>query len=56
MGQKIHPYGYRVGITQPHSARWFANTYQYPQYVFEDFLLRQSLIKVLPVENFDCRG
>nr|YP_009774620.1 ribosomal protein S3 [Aphanochaete confervicola]QJA13889.1 ribosomal protein S3 [Aphanochaete confervicola] len=51
MGQKIHPYGYRVGITQPHSARWFANTYQYPQYVFEDFLLRQSLIKVLPVEN-----
>jgi ribosomal protein S3 len=51
MGQKIHPYGYRVGITQPHSVRWFANTYQYPQYVFEDFLLRQSLFKVLPVEN-----
>lgn len=51
MGQKIHPYGYRVGITQPHSARWFANTYQYPQYVFEDFLLRQSLFKNLPVEN-----
>ena len=51
MGQKIHPYGYRVGITQPHSARWFANNYQYPQYVFEDFLLRQSLFKNLPVEN-----
>nr|QIZ74076.1 ribosomal protein S3 [Stigeoclonium sp. FACHB-2430] len=51
MGQKIHPYGYRVGITQPHSARWFANTYQYPQFVFEDFLLRQSLFKNLPVEN-----
>nr|YP_009773655.1 ribosomal protein S3 [Uronema confervicola]QIZ74183.1 ribosomal protein S3 [Uronema confervicola] len=51
MGQKIHPYGYRVGITQPHSARWFANSYQYPQYVFEDFLLRQSLFKDLPVEN-----
>nr|YP_004581346.1 ribosomal protein S3 [Schizomeris leibleinii]AEH05403.1 ribosomal protein S3 [Schizomeris leibleinii] len=51
MGQKIHPYGYRVGITQPHSARWFANTYQYPQYVFEDFLLRQSLFKNLPLEN-----
>lgn len=51
MGQKIHPYGYRVGITQPHSARWFANKYQYPQYVFEDFLLKQSLFKNLPVEN-----
>jgi len=51
MGQKIHPYGYRVGITQPHSARWFANSYQYPQYVYEDFLLRQSLFKNLPVEN-----
>nr|YP_009774551.1 ribosomal protein S3 [Aphanochaete elegans]QJA13742.1 ribosomal protein S3 [Aphanochaete elegans] len=51
MGQKIHPYGYRVGITQPHSARWYAKTYQYPQYVFEDFLLRQSLFKLLPLEN-----
>nr|YP_009773774.1 ribosomal protein S3 [Chaetophoropsis polyrhiza]QIZ74224.1 ribosomal protein S3 [Chaetophoropsis polyrhiza] len=51
MGQKIHPYGYRVGITQPHSARWFANKYQYPQYVFEDFLLKQSLFKNLPIEN-----
>jgi ribosomal protein S3 len=51
MGQKIHPYGYRVGITQPHAARWFANKYQYPQYVFEDFLLKQSLFKNLPVEN-----
>nr|QJA13921.1 ribosomal protein S3 [Fritschiella tuberosa] len=51
MGQKIHPYGYRVGITQPHAARWFANKYQYPQYVFEDFLLKQSLFKNVPVEN-----
>jgi ribosomal protein S3 len=51
MGQKIHPYGYRVGITQPHSARWYAQTYQYPQYVFEDFLLRQSLFKLIPLEN-----
>lgn len=51
MGQKIHPYGYRVGITQPHAVRWFANKYQYPQYVFEDFLLKQSLFKNLPVEN-----
>jgi ribosomal protein S3 len=51
MGQKIHPYGFRVGITQKHYARWFANPDQYAQHVFEDFLLRQSLFKLLPSEN-----
>nr|AYQ94256.1 ribosomal protein S3 [Chaetopeltis orbicularis] len=51
MGQKIHPFGFRVGITQKHYARWFATPSQYPQYVMEDYLLRQSLYKLLPPEN-----
>ena len=24
MGQKTHPYGLRVGITEPHKSRWYA--------------------------------
>nr|ANB40198.1 ribosomal protein S3 [Koshicola spirodelophila] len=51
MGQKVHPLGYRVGITQQHYARWFANPDQYAQYVLEDFLLRQSLTTAFPPEN-----
>nr|YP_010500104.1 ribosomal protein S3 [Gormaniella terricola]UWV18281.1 ribosomal protein S3 [Gormaniella terricola] len=51
MGQKIHPFGFRVGITQKHYARWFASPDNYPQYVLEDFLIRKSLYKLLPPEN-----
>jgi small subunit ribosomal protein S3 len=26
MGQKTHPLGFRLGITQDHRSKWFANT------------------------------
>lgn len=50
MGQKIHPLGFRVGITKKHQAVWFArfHKHQYAQSVFEDRFLRQNLLKVLP--------
>jgi ribosomal protein S3 len=51
MGQKVHPLGFRVGITQKHYVRWFADPGQYPQYVLEDFFLRQWITKKLPSEN-----
>ncbi len=43
MGQKIHPLGFRLNITQNYRSHWFAKTNQYPQLVFEDQFLRQSL-------------
>ena len=48
MGQKIHPLGFRLGITQPYQSYWFAsvNTDKYSEYVYQDFVLRQYL-KVL---------
>lgn len=43
MGQKTHPIGLRLGITQPHRARWYASPAHYSYLVFEDHQLRQYL-------------
>nr|AYQ94970.1 ribosomal protein S3 [Oedogonium angustistomum] len=51
MGQKIHPLGFRVGITKKHKAKWFANADQYPQYILEDILLRKKLTSLIPPES-----
>lgn len=51
MGQKIHPLGFRVGITKKHKAKWFANSDQYPQYILEDILLRKQLTSLIGPEN-----
>lgn len=50
MGQKIHPLGFRVGITKRHQNQWFArfHKHQYAQTVLEDRFLRQTLFKLLP--------
>lgn len=40
MGQKIHPIGFRLGITQEHQSRWFAPPGRYPETLKEDFKLR----------------
>jgi len=50
MGQKIHPLGFRVGITKRHQAEWYArfHKHQYAQTVLEDRLLRETLAKLLP--------
>lgn len=50
MGQKIHPLGFRVGITKRHQTVWFARfeKRQYAQTVLEDIFLRKTLQKLLP--------
>lgn len=50
MGQKIHPLGFRVGITKSHQSQWFARFHkrQYAQTILEDRLLRQTLLKLFP--------
>ena len=40
MGQKIHPVGFRLGITQEHQSRWFAVPDRYPELLQEDHKLR----------------
>ncbi len=41
MGQKIHPVGFRLGITQEHRSRWFSDTKRYPSLLQEDHKIRK---------------
>jgi small subunit ribosomal protein S3 len=41
VGQKIHPIGFRLGITQEHRSRWFADSKRYPEVLQEDYKIRQ---------------
>lgn len=43
MGQKVHPLGFRLGITKKHKSQWFGKTNKYPQLVLEDYFLRKIL-------------
>jgi small subunit ribosomal protein S3 len=40
MGQKVHPYGFRLGYNKSWISRWFAKK-EYPAFVFEDNMIRK---------------
>ena len=40
MGQKIHPYGFRLGVIKDHKSKWFASKREYAAYVQEDHEIR----------------
>lgn len=46
MGQKVHPYGFRLGFNRTWKSRWF-ETRRYPQFLSEDLELRRSLKRKL---------
>jgi len=48
MGQKVHPLGFRLGITEKHSSNWFASGKSYPQNILEDHFIRKSLTTHFP--------
>jgi small subunit ribosomal protein S3 len=41
VGQKIHPIGFRLGITKEHKARWYADGRKYPELLQEDYQIRR---------------
>ncbi len=47
MGQKVNPYGFRLGITTDHVSRWFSDStkpgQRYADYVAEDIKIRKLL-------------
>jgi len=47
MGQKTHPFGFRVGITEAHKSRWYAPKALYGELLVEDFRIRKFLDKRL---------
>nr|YP_010195582.1 ribosomal protein S3 [Gracilaria baiana]UAD82979.1 ribosomal protein S3 [Gracilaria baiana] len=47
MGQKTHPLGFRIGITQTHSSSWFSNMKSYAKLTQEDNQIRNLIEKQL---------
>ena len=51
MGQKVNPYGFRLGITTDHTSRWFSDSQKegqrYKDFVAEDVKIRRLLLKSL---------
>lgn len=43
MGQKTHPLGFRLGVTQEHKSAWFSNLNQYAVLLEEDDKIRTYL-------------
>jgi small subunit ribosomal protein S3 len=47
MGQKVHPFGFRVGITEAHRSRWFAPKALFGALLVEDYKIRKYIDKRL---------
>ena len=43
MGQKVNPYGFRLGVTTDWKSRWFAER-DYKDYLTEDWKIRDYLM------------
>ena len=43
MGQKVHPIGMRLGISKDWLSKWFSNSSEFPNNVYQDFLIRKNL-------------
>ncbi|MCH7602834.1 MAG: 30S ribosomal protein S3, partial [Planctomycetes bacterium] len=41
MGQKTHPFGFRVGITEVHKSRWYAPKALFAELLVEDYRIRK---------------
>ena len=43
MGQKVHPIGFRLGVTKDWKSKWFADKKRYSQILHEDLKIRQFI-------------
>ena len=46
MGQKINPYGFRLGVTTDWKSRWFASREDYANFIIEDSEIRTFIMKL----------
>lgn len=47
MGNKVHPRGFRIGVTQGWDSLWFADSKNYVKLLQEDVMIRGFLMKTL---------
>ena len=43
VGQKTHPYGFRLGFNKPWSSRWFAKGPDYARLIHEDLKMKKAI-------------
>ena len=46
MGRKVHPIGFRLGIIQPWSGRWYAEGKEFSDQLQQDLAIRKLIRKV----------
>ncbi len=46
MGQKVHPFGFRLGYNKNWQSRWYSKK-EYPAFVYEDHTIRNHVKKLL---------
>jgi small subunit ribosomal protein S3 len=51
MGQKTHPLGFRLGITQEHKSTWYANLNQYANILKEDDQIRTYIDTISKINS-----
>ncbi len=51
MGQKTHPLGFRLGITQEHRSTWYANFNQYANILKEDDKIRTYVNQIAKMNS-----
>ena len=60
MGQKTHPLGFRLGITQEHKSTWYSSFNQYSNILEEDNKIRTYIYSIAKVNNISnvkiCRN
>ena len=44
MGQKVHPYGFRLGVIRDSRSRWFAEGKRYRELLIEDIKIRRHVV------------
>ena len=47
MGQKVNPFGIRLGITRDWMSKWYAGKKQFPVLLHKDFRVREFLTRKL---------
>jgi small subunit ribosomal protein S3 len=48
VGQKVNPYGFRLGVTTDWKSRWFASRQEYQDFIIEDRQIRDYVMGELP--------
>ena len=53
MGQKVHPYGLRLGINKTWKSRWYVDPREYAKTLHEDLKLRKALMDLPETKGAD---